>query len=299
MVHLDFINIQECKSAHYIAVEDYVKSKGADVADLLYKDIAKILGDMSPFRPDDYNWLKKFILADVETLEKWVQRKEKELQIGFFKELYTKRFSTNDKYVDSARTYNAYTLLRMMDFKVCPYCDDEYFDILHPEQGLRRTSEFDHFYPEGKYPGLAMCFYNLIPSGKCCNQLMNKYPVSANPYHPDIEDWSMFESNIPFGSNLESLPLSDFSATLRVTGRMIQNNKTLALEEHYNNRKEIIRKFLLAARDYEPEKVEELIRLGVPIEWIQRQKQQILGAPYPQARGKEFHQKLRHDLTGY
>lgn len=299
MVHLEFANIEDCKSCHYQAIEDYVTSKPKGEIDSIYLNIAKLIDGLEPHRPDNYDWLKCFILADVETLEEWVVKKEKMLQFYFFKDLYNRRFSTNDKYVDSAGIYNAYTLLNKMDVKVCPYCEDEYFDILHPDQGLRRTSEFDHFYPKGKYPGLAMCFYNLIPSGKCCNQLMNKYPVSANPYHPYIEDWSRFESNIPFGSNLDSLSLDDYSVTLRVTDRMIQNNKTLALEQHYNNRKEVIRKFLMAAREYESEKVAELIRMGISEEWIEKLKKLTLGEPYPQGRGKELHQKLRHDLTGY
>lgn len=299
MVHLEFANIEDCKAAHYRAIEDYVVSRPNEEINSLYQNITRVIGGLDAIRPDNYGWLKRFILADVETLEKWAVSKEKLLQFVFFKALYSKRFSTNDKYVDSAKTYNAYTLLKKMDIKVCPYCEDEYFDILHPTQGLRRTSEFDHFYPEGKYPGLAMCFYNLIPSGKCCNQLMNKYPVHANPYHPNIENWSLFESNIPFGANLESLSLDNYSITLRVTDRMVQNNKTLALEEHYNNRKEVIRKFLMAAREYESEKVEELIRIGISDEWIQNQKKLALGEPYPQERGKELHQKLRHDLTGY
>lgn len=299
MIHLDFTNIEDCKSCHYQAIEYYVKSKPKGEIDSLYQNIAKIIDGLDHHRPNNYEWLRCFILADVDTLEELAVKKEKMLQFDFFKSLYTRRFSTNNKYVDKAETYNAYTLLKKMDIKVCPYCEDEYFDILHPKQGLRRTSEFDHFYPEGKYPGLAMCFYNLIPSGKCCNQLMNKYPVFANPYHPYIEDWSRFESNIPFGSNLDSLSLDDYSVTLRVTDRMIQNNKTLALEQHYNNRKEIIRKFLIAAREFESDKVEELIRIGISEEWIMNLKKLALGEPYPRGRGKELHQKLRHDLTGY
>lgn len=299
MIHLKFDNIEDCKAIHYEAVEDFVDSCSFGEIDKLYKDIASVIGGLSDIRPTDYGWLKEFILADVEALEKWTLQKEKELQFTFFKDLYSKRFSTNDKFVDSRNTYNAYTLLEKMEIKVCPYCEDEYFDILHPDQGLRRTSEFDHFYPKGTYPGLAMCFHNLIPSGKSCNQLMNKYPVSANPYHPDIEEWSTFESNIPFGTNLDSLKPDEFSVTLRSTGRMIQNDKSLAIEERYNHRKDIIRKFLVAARDYEPDKIEALIKMGVDENWINQQKQQILGNPRPQARGKELHLKLRYDLTGY
>jgi len=303
MIHLKFNNIDSLTTAHYSAVEDYVKAKSSAIQDELYLKIKPLLTGLPEIRPkDDYAcWLKRFILADVNQLEYWMNDAPDDLKFDFFKKLYNNRFSQKNKYVDSAKTYNAYTLLRLMDIKVCPYCDDEYFDILHPEQGLRRTSEFDHFYPQGIdfYPGLAMCFYNLIPSGKTCNQLMNKYPVAANPYHDEIEQWSRFESTIPLGANLDSLPLEAFSIIMIKKGGMKQNDATLALEERYNNRKREIRDLLKAARDFSDEKCEMLINMGVDRNWVNAQKLQALGMPYPSDRGQRLHQKLKYDLTGY
>lgn len=301
MIHLEFDNIHDLKQTHYIAVEDYVKLQTKIIQDNLYANIKDLFVGMPDERPIEYDWLENFILADVLTLESWIDTKSDKLKFKFFKDLYLTRFAKKEEYVDRTRTYNAYTLLTMMDIKVCPYCDDEYFDILHPVQGRRRTCDFDHFYPKGDeyYPALAMCFFNLIPSGKDCNFMMNTNTIAANPYHPDIEKWSRFESNISIGANIEKLPLSAFTVSLRATGRMVLNNATLALEERYNNRKEIIRDILIASQDYSDDKVNEYLAIGLSPDWIKRQRERLLSLPYPQSRGKKLHQKLKFDLTGY
>lgn len=301
MIHLEFDNIEDLKNTHYSAVEDYIISQSEATQNDVYLALKNLIAGLPEARPDSYDWLKGFILADAEVLESWVNSKPDQLKFKFFKELYLSRFAKIDKYVDRAGTYNAYTLFSMMDIKVCPYCDDEYFDILHPKQGKRRTCDFDHFYPKGDefFPGLAMCFYNLIPSGKDCNFIMNTASVSANPYHPDIEKWSRFESNIPIGTNIENLPVDAFSVSLIVSNKMVINNATLALEERYNHRKEIIRGILLANQDFSAEACNEYLAMGLSSDWIRRKKETSLGLPYPKDRGKRLHQKLKFDLTGY
>lgn len=301
MIHLEFDNIEDLKNTHYSAVKDYMMAQSDATQNDVYLAVKNFFEGLPDARPNNYDWLKGFILADAEVLESWVNSKPAQLKFKFFKELYLSKFAKIDKYVDRACTYNAYTLFSMMDIKVCPYCDDEYFDILHPIQGKRRTCDFDHFYPKGDeyYPGLAMCFFNLIPSGKDCNFIMNTASVSANPYHPDIEKWSHFESNIPIGTNIEKLPMDAFSVSFRVSGKMISNNSTLALEERYNHRKEIIRDILLANQDFNADACKEYIAMGLTSDWIQRRKEVALGLPYPKDRGKKLHQKLKFDLTGY
>jgi hypothetical protein len=93
-----------------------------------------------------------------------------------------------------------------MNIKVCPYCEHEFLDIVTVKFGtqIKRTIEFDHFYPKGddEYPGLAMCYYNLIPSCKPCNQLKMINPVAANPYHPSIEKMTYLFPDLPLGINM-------------------------------------------------------------------------------------------------
>lgn len=285
---------------HYNAVLDYVRDQAEEIQDELYANIRGVVEGFPPTRDsENYDWLAYFILAGVDVLEQWATQKQNVLGFDFFLDMYKKRFSQKDKYVDTAQTYNAYTLLNAMDIHVCPYCDDEYFDIIHPVQGKRRTMDFDHFHPKDPYKGLAMCFYNLIPSGKDCNFAMNTKPIQANPYHPEIESWSRFEVDMPVGANLDSIRLDEFSVKLITSGRMSVNNKFLAIEERYNNRKGVILRFLIAMRNHSEEAEAEMQRLGISAEWIASDKRASLGLPYPENRGKELHQKLRFDITGY
>ncbi|UKK74844.1 hypothetical protein L6471_03835 [Segatella bryantii] len=57
-----------------------------------------------------------------------------------------------------------------MGIKVCPYCEHEYIEMINRGETNSRPIGFEHFYPMGneRYPGLAMCFYNLIPSYRNC-----------------------------------------------------------------------------------------------------------------------------------
>lgn len=299
MLHLRFDNIDTLHSIHSSAIINYVSHQTEQTQNELYAHIRQILEGLPENRPiGDYDWLCRFILADVDVVEYWATYKRDYLTFGLFLNLYENKFATIDKSVSYDESYNAYTLLTAMNIKVCPYCDDEYFDIIHPEQGLRRTCEFDHFYPKTIYPALAMCFYNLIPSGKGCNQVMNRYEIEANPYHRDIESWSFFESNVPIGANLDTLDINQFTITLHTSGKMVRNNAVLAIEERYNHRNEVIRDLLYAIRDFSDVNIKELRRMGVSENWINNRKEKELGHPYPTNRGKIIHQKLRHDLAG-
>lgn len=62
----------------------------------------------------------------------------------------------------------AYWLQRQLGVKVCPYCNRIYTTTLFGEHGIR--PDFDHFYPQSKYPYLAVSLFNLIPSCSICNK---------------------------------------------------------------------------------------------------------------------------------
>lgn len=62
----------------------------------------------------------------------------------------------------------AYWLQRQLGIKVCPYCNRMYTTTLFGKHGIR--PDFDHFYPQSKYPYLAVNLFNLIPSCSMCNK---------------------------------------------------------------------------------------------------------------------------------
>lgn len=305
MLHLNFDKdkLDKLTATHYAAVEDYVKRKASAEIDSVYDNIRSLFPSLAAKRNvSEFSWLENFILTDVLTLEKWVKHSPDKLKFSFFKNIYNEYFAVKGKYVDEAKKYNAYTLFKLMELSVCPYCDDESIYILNTDKGEKRTNDFDHFYPKGDdfYPGLAMCFFNLIPSCKTCNQPMLTDTIDANPYHPDIELWSKFIPNIPVGANLFALPDSAFTITLQTSHGMTRNNSVLDLLGRYNKHNTEIKQLLIASRVlFSDEAIATHLNMGMDANTLQQLKFAALGNPYPTDKGKKLHQKLKYDLTGY
>ena len=306
MIALNFKNIDELKDMHYKAILSHVN------AHLTPKDIASLYANVITLpgfegypakynaKTDNYTWLKEFILADFNTLKKWVAICATKLRFQQFKTIYLTKFSNGyDNFVDTENTYNAYVLLEKMDISVCPYCEHEFFEIVEIDDVKRRTCEFDHFFPKGdaNYPALAMCFYNLVPSCIPCNRLKKTRSVTASPYSSDIEKQSFLYPDLEIGVNMETVKQEDCCVQFHAMGDMVVNEKTLALEQRYAHLAPNIYHLLKKRQQYPEEKLEEMERLGI------NTKDQLLldffGNPREKAKGKELHTKLKQDLIGY
>lgn len=83
-------------------------------------------------------------------------------------------------------------LMRILlkNIKYCPYCNAEtVYSISRTDKGDIKSS-FDHFYPQGRYPFLAISLYNLIPSCYRCNSQFKRdhYEESLETFHPYLDD---------------------------------------------------------------------------------------------------------------
>ena len=86
--------------------------------------------------------------------------------------------------------------------KVCPYCNcDMVYAIELENDGKGKKpvikSAFDHFLPRWRYPFLALCLYNLIPSCYRCNSQFKQinYRDATYTFHPyldDVDDLAVF-----------------------------------------------------------------------------------------------------------
>ena len=218
------------------------------------------------------------------------------------KKVYINRFSNGiSKYVDRQETYNSYALFEKMNLKVCPYCEHEFLDVVEVMQGTqtKRTIEFDHFYPKGsdEYPALAMCFYNLIPSCKSCNQLKMTNPVAANPYEANIEKFSYFYSNQLIGVNYTAVSETDFTIGLHTEGNMVVNQDTLGLEQRYQSLNSTVCQLLKNKQNFDDDKLAEMERMGFGA--VEELKRSFFGKPRSEALGTELHTKMKEDLIGY
>ena len=305
MIHLTFENIEDLKEMHYQGVLSYVRDIASKDARTAVYDAVMQLPDFAGF-PETfsdeagYDWLRMFILADLDMLKRWTRDHAELLKFDFFKNVYLNRFSNGaDNYVDEARTYNAYTLFDAMDVHICPYCDDEVMVELEAYGRRKRTMEFDHFFPKGheEYPGLAMCFYNLVPSCKPCNQVKKTNPTEANPYDPEIESLTWLYPDLEIGVNMETVTEDQCGILLHAKGGMAVNDASLGLTQRYSHYKSEVYQLLSKKQEFNIDKLEELERQGFGT--VDHLKRVLFGNPRSEANGKEQRTKMKWDLIGY
>lgn len=302
MIFLNFQNLDGLLALHYDAVKSYVENTMREAPKTNFHSRVLALSGMEDVSDTDGLdvWLKRFIQATPKQLEKWASEEKDKLSFVEMRSLYLNRFSNSpNTFVDPAGTYNAYTLFKKMGISVCPYCEHEFIDIVLKDGQERRTMEFDHFYPKGdhEYPGLAMCFFNLIPSCKPCNQLKMASPTAASPYDPAIEQMTWIYPNLDIGANMEKVSVDQCKPLLHATGGMVVNNNSLGLEQKYANMASEVHRLLKNKQQFPEEKLEEMEDMGFGNKDDLRRG--IFGTPKDEARWHELHTKMKYDLIGY
>lgn len=304
MLKFQFENVEELKKLHYDAVEDYVRHLSDDAQDGIYASITKLTGFEGYGTVRDkasYDWLKQFILAPLDLLRGWVANESGKLMFMEFHELYGSKFSNgSSNYVDTAKTYNAYALIDNMNINICPYCDDEPIDVLKPDGTKKRTSEFDHYFPKGKskFPGLAMCFYNLVLSGQNCNGVKLQQELGVSPYDEDIEEQTFLYPDLEIGVNMETVKPEECKVLLHAKRGMITNEKALGLKDRYANRYLEAYHLLKRKQQFPDEKLDEMFKMRI-IKSKEDELDVLFGPKYEKGKFKVIHQKMKHDITGY
>lgn len=292
--------LPQVEEAHVQAVRAYIETKNEVYQRDLFQAVTAVIPvglDFAAFRKtEDWSWLKRFLLADVPTLRKLTEEKEGLLKFEQFKKLYQNRFCNgSSKYVDDAAKYNAYTLIKNLGVQVCPYCDEEYLDLLEQKDAPSgRTLELDHFFPKNRFPALAMCFYNLIPSGQACNGIKWEQPLGMSPFERGIEDCTWLSPDLPIGKMMEDVSVEECEIHFHAKGGMIQNVSALWLEQRYLRHKDKAHRYLLLKQNYGVEKLEEMVHMGFfpSVE----QAREILYEETASGEKHQLLQKLKHDI---
>lgn len=287
---------------HFRAICFYVKRKRKKYQKELFEAISRLMPYDKDFEQsiisDDWRWLKNFLLSDVETLRNFTKKKDL-LQFKQFRDLYLNRFCAGaDRYIDETLQYNAYTFLRNLGTSVCPYCDEEYIEILKTEdEKMLRTTEIDHFFPKSDYPALALCFYNLIPSGQNCNGIKRNNLLGMNPYEENIEQCTYLYPNLPVGVNMENVDVNDCEIYFHPKQGMQENVKTLCLEQRYKKYKDQVHRYLKIKQQYDENKVREMVKAGF-FPSVEMAYRVLYGEPLQENGKPQLLGKLKHDLVG-
>lgn len=298
--------VQKAARLHLEEVKKRILSEKPMLQEEIYQNIAALktvretANIYSSFQDilqeDDWHWLENFILADVPMLLKMAHQDN--LAFNYFHGLYTASFARGaEKYLNKDSAYNAYTLVKELNIKVCPYCDQSYITTVIKQEGkLVRTGDLDHFFPKNEFPLLAMCFFNLIPVCKSCNYLKKESLLGISPYEENIEKQTFLFPDLPVGVSVGKLTDDDCAVHLHPTRKMRDNDIVLGLESRYAEHGDIAYELIKKGQLYDKAKMKELAdnypQLFKDFEDVKRV---LFGMPL-EVNGKRPFQKLYRDV---
>lgn len=137
-----------------------------------------------------------------------------------------------------------------INIDTCPYCNRNYIYTL--DKAGKIKPEIDHFYPKDKYPLLAACYYNLVPSCQTCNGFGGKH--ISDPYQTGaVSPYMLNNSDFLFSFKLNSLarinPISGKSSIDIFFDKVIAgNNTTFKLDTLYQKHTDHILELIVKSK---------------------------------------------------
>jgi len=188
-------------------------------------------------------------------------------------------FTKGFKYNNNEEEYGAYTFVKLLNKKTCPYCNRNYISVIEKENenDKQRRPELDHFHPKSIYPFLAVNYYNLIPSCSTCNKLKSD-DDSLKLLHPYNKQTK--EVNITYWLNdmkfykAQSLKDIDFESEkfidIEIENLPENHKQVFQLERLYQEHKDVVIELILKHLHYPQTYINELSEFGFSEEEIYR-----------------------------
>jgi len=257
--------------------------------------------------------LKDIILAKPEELKELLNKFGEIDKINKLYDLITDIFKYSGKFQSEVIT-DFFT--NNFDFNTCFYCNKDF--ILNFD-APKKTSTFqlDHFYDKGKYPYLALSFYNLIPSCSTCNSSKVKGSKDCFKHDSRVGNFENETCKIPNHKNFDfdqkvkfKLYLTDSCKDLNIKEK---KNIDIKLKERYSNEyekyievfqlnsrykahKDIVLEMIKNAELYPESRLKELQDLiGIPYQEIKKDIFKLIGDEVDLS--KEPFSKLRRDMA--
>tara|TARA_R110002020_G_scaffold347690_2_gene561364 strand:- start:36 stop:1106 length:1071 start_codon:yes stop_codon:yes gene_type:complete len=109
------------------------------------------------------------------------------------------------------KSYNLYLLATNLNQSTCTYCNRLYTNTIVSEKRDGRIlklsrPQFDHWFPNTRFPLLSVSFFNLIPSCTICNSSLKSdelFQIDTH-YHPYINNISNGELTFSYGYDKKS-----------------------------------------------------------------------------------------------
>ena len=139
-----------------------------------------------------------------------------------------------------------YKLTKKLDINICPYCNREFiFTVSLPDSKNENAEteclirpELDHYFPQCKYPLLALSFCNLIPAGHICNSnIKHKKELEIGKHiHPYIKG----RAKLQFYTDLKSGKTDSFTDEINPPEIVIQYRITKESDDVSNSEEQIV-----------------------------------------------------------
>ncbi|UWG97449.1 hypothetical protein LPY66_01010 [Dehalobacter sp. DCM] len=164
--------------------------------------------------------------------------------------------------------WNRHKLISLMDIRTCPYCNRQYVTNYTEIDNKKTTADLDHFYPQSKYPFLALSLYNFIPCCQVCNSRFkgDRFEAEKHIYPYDEE----FGDDAKFTIKSETMDyiwdsLSNFEIELSVQKECknvekIKNSiNTFKIEKVYQTHKDYAQEIIKKAIVYDKQMIKDLV----------------------------------------
>ncbi len=158
--------------------------------------------------------------------------------------------------------YGAYTLAKNLKRRTCTYCNRVYTTTLSTKGGVKvMRPQFDHWYPQTKFPALSVSFYNLIPSCYVCNSSIKSDVVLDKTLHIhpyiDINQTDEFRFNYVYSNSLNQYRVFIVPSEAG-NKRAFDTIKKLFIDEMYNSHHEELSDLIKIKQAYSEEYINKM-----------------------------------------
>jgi hypothetical protein len=148
--------------------------------------------------------------------------------------------------------------IKKQHIKACVYCNAQYAITTDEfeEDGKKKrigTYQFDHFWPESKFPYLCTCYFNLQPSCPTCNDSKSDRDSLFNLYTNNEKDQDVFWFVLTPSKSLDSYvgeDMEQLQVTLNSTDTDLLKNhqKLFHIDQIYTQHIEVVQEIMVKLR---------------------------------------------------
>jgi len=194
--------------------------------------------------------------------------------------------------------------------RTCYYCNIDYVNVYKEEnEELKNKFTLDHFVDKGKYPYLALSFFNLVPSCYVCNSKIKRDKKfyedeelkNTNPYLKFFDfdkkvKFKLFLTDSCKNLNIKEKDNIDIKLKERYSNEYEKYVEVFKLNERYQAHKDIVFEMIKNAELYPESRLKELQDLtGIPYQEIKKDIFKLIDDEVDLS--KEPFSKLKRDMA--